>query len=230
MLRHYVSVAALTFRKSPIVVIANITVLALGLTAFVATYAATATPLLNGGGLPLARSADEGAPQRLAAEHGVSYDFAAVLDLDLLAGRFFERERADEGRDAARDGQDIVIDRKLAEFFGFATPADAIGEVVYVPKDFLTSFGLGTAARPMQIIGVVENKPLAIGGGVHPGAVYRLGTELWYTIVQVSRDDVAGARRCQRASISSIAPATSSRETCTIVYQSSVPSLYTAPG
>lgn len=41
MLGHYVSVAALTFRKAPIVALANVTVLALGLTAFVATYAIT---------------------------------------------------------------------------------------------------------------------------------------------------------------------------------------------
>ena len=41
MLGHYLSVAALTFRKSPFVALANITVLALGLTAFVATYAVT---------------------------------------------------------------------------------------------------------------------------------------------------------------------------------------------
>ena len=41
MLGHYLSVAALTFRKSPFVALANITVLALGLTVFVATYAIT---------------------------------------------------------------------------------------------------------------------------------------------------------------------------------------------
>jgi hypothetical protein len=41
MLGHYFSVAALNFRKSPIVALANVTVLALGLTAFVATYAVT---------------------------------------------------------------------------------------------------------------------------------------------------------------------------------------------
>ena len=41
MLGHYLSVAALTFRRSPFVALANVTVLALGLTAFVATYAVT---------------------------------------------------------------------------------------------------------------------------------------------------------------------------------------------
>ena len=41
MLGHYLAVAALAFRKSPFVALANITVLALGLTAFVATYAVT---------------------------------------------------------------------------------------------------------------------------------------------------------------------------------------------
>jgi putative ABC transport system permease protein len=154
---------------------------------------ATAEPPFDSGGVPLARSADEGAPQRLVVQHWVSHDFAAVLDLEFLAGRFFEHERADDGRDAARSGPDIVIDRELAEFFGFATPEDAIGEVVYVPKDFMISFGRGTAARPMQVIGVVDNKPLAIGGGIHPGALYRLGAEFPFTIARISRDDVAGA-------------------------------------
>jgi len=41
MLGHCLSVAALTFRKSPFVALANVAVLALGLTAFVATYAVT---------------------------------------------------------------------------------------------------------------------------------------------------------------------------------------------
>jgi hypothetical protein len=41
MLGHYLAVAALAFRKSPFVALANSTVLALGLTAFVATYAIT---------------------------------------------------------------------------------------------------------------------------------------------------------------------------------------------
>jgi putative ABC transport system permease protein len=145
--------------------------------------------LLASDSLPLARSADEGTPQRMLSQHRVSHDFASVMQIELLAGRFFERERDQ----AERSAPEIVIDRELAEFFGFATPADAIGEVVYVPKNFMTSFGLGTTARPMHVIGVLENKPLSIGGGVHRGTVYRLATDLPYTIVRVTRNDVTTA-------------------------------------
>jgi putative ABC transport system permease protein len=154
---------------------------------------ATQLPPLTSGSLPLARTADDGAPQRMFPEFRVSHDFASVLQLNLLAGRFFERERADDGRDAAPNGPDIVIDRALTEFLGFARPADAVGESVYVPKDFMIMLGVGTNARPMRVIGVVENRPLAFLGGVHTGAVYRLGSELGFTIARLSRDDVPGA-------------------------------------
>jgi putative ABC transport system permease protein len=158
----------------------------------VSAVTAVETPILNSGTLPLAGSEDGGAPQRLAAAYRVDFDFAVVMELDLLAGRFFERDRASDTRDDPRNSPDIVIDRTLAEFFGFATPANAIGKTVYVPKDFLMSFGLGTMARPLQVIGVVESRPIAVRGGAHPGAVYRLGGELPYTIARIS-GDVGGA-------------------------------------
>ena len=41
MVRHYFSVALLNFRKTPFATLANMAVLALGLTAFVAAYAVT---------------------------------------------------------------------------------------------------------------------------------------------------------------------------------------------
>jgi putative ABC transport system permease protein len=152
--------------------------------------AATDRPPFQSGGVPLSRSADDGAPQRLFPEYVVSHDFASVLKLELLAGRFFERERAD----ATRNRPSIVIDRALAEFFGFATPADAVGQTLFVPKDFV-AMGQGTEAQPLQVIGVVENKPLAFSGGAHEGYVYWLGPErvFSFTIARLSRDDVAGA-------------------------------------
>jgi putative ABC transport system permease protein len=159
----------------------------------VSAVTATETPILDSATLPLAGSADDGAPQRLAAAYRVAFDFAEVMELKLLAGRFFESDGASDTRADPRNSPDIVIDRALAEFFGFATAADAVGKVVFVPKDFLMSFGLGTMARPLQVIGVVESKPIAIGGGAHPGAVYRLGGELPYTVARISREDVTGA-------------------------------------
>jgi putative ABC transport system permease protein len=140
--------------------------------------------------LILASSADEGAPQRMVQQYWVSHDFASVAGLDLLAGRFFDRQPADAARDGG-DGRNMVIDRDLAEFLGFAAPADAIGETIYVPQD-VTTVGGGTA-MPWQVIGVVENKPLEFLAGMHRGTAYTLGVELSYTIARVSRDDVAGA-------------------------------------
>lgn len=50
--------------------------------------------LLASDSLPLARSADEGAPQRMLSQHRVSHGFASVMQLELLAGRFFLSENA----------------------------------------------------------------------------------------------------------------------------------------
>jgi putative ABC transport system permease protein len=156
----------------------------------VLAVAATDRPPFQTGGIPLARSADDGAPQKMVPEFVVSHDFASVLELGLLAGHFFERERAD----AARNRPGIVIDRAVAEFFGFPAPADAVDQTLYVPKDFV-AMGPGTDAQPLQVIGVVENKPLAFSGGAHEGYVYWLGAErsFSFTIARLSRDDVAGA-------------------------------------
>jgi putative ABC transport system permease protein len=139
--------------------------------------------------LILASSADDEAPERMVQQYWVSHDFASVAGLDLLAGRFFARQLADAARDGGA-GRSIVIDRDLAEFLGFATPADAIGEAVYVPRDVVTTDGR-TAAVPWQVIGVVENKPLEFLAGMHRGTAYTLGADLSYTIARVSRDDVA---------------------------------------
>jgi putative ABC transport system permease protein len=156
----------------------------------VLAVAATDKPPFQTGGFPLARSADAGAPQKMISEYVVSHDFASVLELELLAGRFFERQRAD----AARNRPAIVIDRALAEFFGFATPADAVDQTLYVPKDF-AAMGLATEAQPLQVIGVVENKLLGFSGVAHEGHVYWLGPEraFSFTIARLSRDNVAGA-------------------------------------
>lgn len=153
--------------------------------------AVTATNWWGAAPVPLARSADEAAPQRQVTEYLVSYDFAEVFDVPLLAGRFFERARGDDA--PPRDGPSIVVDRALAEYFGFAAPEDAVGQTVYVPRSFMANFGLGNAAQPRHIVGVVENTALGIDGG-RPGVSYRFGRNaLPFTVARVSRDGIAGA-------------------------------------
>ena len=149
-------------------------------------------PFEGTGGAVLSRSADEGAVQKVIEPYSVDYDFAAVFDQRLLAGRVFQRDR--DAAATARDGgqPSIVVNRALIEALGFASPASAVGELVYVPKKFATMYGLGTAALPRQIIGVVENKPLRISGA-EKANVYRLGTQLPFTIARIPRDNVAAA-------------------------------------
>jgi putative ABC transport system permease protein len=148
-------------------------------------------PFESTGGAVLARSADEEAVQKLIEPYRVSYDFADVFDLRLLAGRVFERGRdvVTSGRDGGQP--DIVVNRALVEALGFASPDSAVGELVYVPKKFATMYGMGTSALPRRIIGVVENKPLRISA--ERANVYSLGAVLPVTIVRISRDDVAAA-------------------------------------
>jgi len=157
-----------------------------------AVTAMSTPPFESTGGAVLARSADEEAVQKLIEPYRVSYDFADVFDLRLLAGRVFERDRdvVASGRDGGQP--DIVVNRALVEGLGFASPEAAVGELVYVPKKFATMYGMGTSALPRRIIGVVENKPLRISSAERAN-VYSLGAVLPFTIVRVPRDDVAAA-------------------------------------
>ena len=156
-----------------------------------AVTAMLSPPLGGTGGGVLARSADEESVQTRIDPYFVSDDFADVFDLRLLAGRMLER-----GRDAAAgpDGgpQRIVVNRALIEELGFASPEAAVGELVYVPKKMAVMSGTGTSALPKEIIGVVENKPLGLTN-VERANAYSLAGALPFTIVRISRDDVAAA-------------------------------------
>jgi putative ABC transport system permease protein len=147
-------------------------------------------PFEGTGGGVLARSADEEAAQKPIDPYFVSYDFAAVFDLRLLAGRMFERGRdaVTPGRDGAQ--QSIVVNRAFVETFGFASPEAAVGELVYVPKKMAVMYGMGTSALPRQIIGVVENKPLGLNS-FERANVYTLAAGLPFTVVRIPRNDVA---------------------------------------
>ena len=135
--------------------------------------------------LPLARSADAQALQRPVNEYETSYDYANVVDQAILAGRVFERGRDQPGR------RRIVVNRAFVDAFGLGSPEAAVGTTVYVPKSYMTSIGVGDAAQPREIIGVLEDKffdPLDVGP-----AMYRLSETRIFTLVKIQRDEVAGA-------------------------------------
>ena len=145
----------------------------------------------TGGGV-LARSADEDAVQKLIDPYFVSYDFAEVFDLRLLAGRMFERGGDDIATRPDGKVPSIVVNRALIEELGFASPEAAVGELVYVPKKMAVMEGTGTSALPKQIIGVVENKPLGLSNAERAN-VYSLAPAMPFTIVRISREDVGAA-------------------------------------
>jgi putative ABC transport system permease protein len=153
-------------------------------------------PWANGVGLTaLARTPDASAGVRTAVQNVVGYDFFSTLEIPLVAGRAFERGRNDElPRDSSGSDKlspiNFVVDRVLAAELGFAMPADAIDQIVYLP-------GAGDAARPMNIIGVVESRPLFLRGFGATANAYLLaaggpGAGMQNHIVRLAAQDVAG--------------------------------------
>jgi putative ABC transport system permease protein len=120
----------------------------------------------------------------------VDYDFFRTMDVELLAGREFERSNGDDV--ALRNGVgNVVIDRTLAKEYGWMNPHDAIGKSVYMPS----SAGKGAVGIPRKVIGVVENRtlyPMTFIGGA--ATMYSLDpARVSFLVVRVSKNDIAGA-------------------------------------
>jgi putative ABC transport system permease protein len=109
----------------------------------------------------------------------VGYDYFETLDLKLVAGRVFDRQRdtrptilmGDNGPDPIA----LVVDESYAAALGFEAPAAAVGQVVYMPMELMRSFG-----RPPQaarIIGVTETDRMRMSGpGIMHGHMYIYAT------------------------------------------------------
>lgn len=117
----------------------------------------------------------------------VDYDFFNAMDIPLLAGRVFLRDMAGD----LADGGNVVIDRALAETYGWRNPKDAISKSIYVA----TSSAKDSAGVPRTVIGVVENKMLVamtmMGGS---STYYSLDpSRATSVLVRISKDNVQGA-------------------------------------
>lgn len=92
-------------------------------------------------------------PTAMSAYHSVSTTMLERFGASLLAGRFFDPDRADdrfadhEGVPISAEGA-VIVNRALIEAFGFASGQDALGQRL--------DLGDGRIAR---IIGVIENWP-----------------------------------------------------------------------
>jgi putative ABC transport system permease protein len=165
----------------------------------------TERPLTYGGGSIVARTSDPNAPQKNVGDFAVSFDFTNVFGLTILAGRSFDREHAEDTAPIGQGQRNVLIDRTLAESLDFASPADAVDKLIYLPASFTAMFG-GTGATPMRIIGVTETKPLSFRGGDGPGTMYHFGANPSFAIVRMARDDVDGTVRSIDALWTRMAP------------------------
>jgi putative ABC transport system permease protein len=104
----------------------------------------------------------------------VAHDFFGVMDIRVVAGRVFSRDRADDrfpSRGAASPTVPVsaVLDSVAARQLGWSNPAEAIGQVIY------------GAGPPAQIIGVVENTPLSYRSRGSGATVYFLAPQFAFT-------------------------------------------------
>jgi putative ABC transport system permease protein len=99
-----------------------------------------------------ARSPEAGAVTATAYIKSVGYDYFETLNIDVLAGRAFDRERDTTPTPTyayqAPGGQpfNVVVDAAYAARLGFATPEAAIDELIHA----------NGATAPARIIGVTE--------------------------------------------------------------------------
>jgi putative ABC transport system permease protein len=137
------------------------------------------------------RTPDAAATDGGALRYDVSDGFFETYGIPVLAGRGLERARGDDRTAGPNDpGQamSIVVDRTLSRQLGFGAPEDAVGQAV-----FGGTFGDGTLRY--EIVGVVEDRPLALVGFGITGTMYAWSTDPTFHIVRVDPADVPGAMR-----------------------------------
>ena len=139
------------------------------------------------GGTGFSRTPNDGRSFLFTQEQRISYGYFEAIDTPLLAGRLFSRDYADVQTDDGAAGESIVIDRLAAEQFGWPSPADAVGQILYVSSV--------PQAVPKTIVGIVEHAPARIIGGQMSSAfVYRLDSDgISLPIVKIASANVPAA-------------------------------------
>lgn len=140
------------------------------------------------GGSGYARTPGNLSSIQFIQEQAVGFGYFAALGTRLLAGRTFSADR-DDARDTEASSN-IIIDRLTAEQFGWSSPADALGETLYAASSTM----FGGDYSPRKIIGVVEHAPPRTLGWGSRAFIYSLDRDgISFPILQIARDDVAGA-------------------------------------
>ncbi len=90
----------------------------------------------------------------------IGFDYFDVFGIKPLAGRVFSRDIASDvaPMDRASSGQpSVIINETLARSLGFATPAEAAGQIIKWQRVVSPNGGVLTEDRPSQAIGVVPD-------------------------------------------------------------------------
>jgi putative ABC transport system permease protein len=135
-------------------------------------------------------SPDAAAERKRVLVRTVGPGFFRVLDVDVLAGRVLDEDLGDadvQGPLAGASGR-VVVDRAFVERLGLGSPAEAVGRLLYGPP-----FAGPNAAKPSEIVGVVDNRRLTFRGAGAEGVMYGLGRDLEVTYVRVAAGDVGAA-------------------------------------
>jgi putative ABC transport system permease protein len=157
--------------------------------------------------LLLQRAPGVGQIQYTAFQSKVDFDFFKTMDMPLVAGRPYERDRGDDKSARDEDHFDpntpvnLVIDSAFSRQLGFASPRAAVDQIVYIG---LHQHGLPD--QPVRIIGVVSDRPLHFVGLGASASVYRLGIGEQQVMAKISRDDVPGAIKAIKGVWNQLAP------------------------
>jgi putative ABC transport system permease protein len=125
--------------------------------------------------IAFARTPDVAASTVIGARKAVGHDYFLTLDLDLLAGRAFDRAQDGGGPAVGADGNILlVVDEAYSRALGFATPQAAVDQTIYLPGSGARD--ASTPLPPARIIGVTETEMTQLEAGNSEGSVYLLNT------------------------------------------------------
>ncbi len=124
----------------------------------------------------------------------VGPDFFDVFEMSLIAGRTLAPGIAADYPPVLEPGQpfpewlqNVVVDRAFLDQFGFASPSDALGTMLY--SDFV-----GSIFQQLRIVGVVDTTPWTLLQVMNVrSAMYQLSPGNEYVVARIAADDVAGA-------------------------------------
>ena len=143
--------------------------------------------------ITLSRSSDAEINEHGGMFRPVGYDFFETFGIELLAGRDFSPDAADDERqfrfDATSADVDrapvMIVDSVYARALGFATPDTALNQLVYAGAPGASSF-------PFEIVGVVAHRPLSLTSNGSVAAAYVLNDELPLHVVRIAGSDIEG--------------------------------------